>query len=1639
MDAASHQDPDGYGLADPGFAELLHREEDDAQRRELLADALLEFLVRTRSLEPDADTETLTTVESLIAVELNVVLNAGLGVEIALPEFRGATTPRQLADTVLGLLDGVAGERQDGKLVVDVEGRFEPFGLTDLQQAYLLGRGGFFALGNVPAAFYAEIDAVSVDVGRLEVAWNRVVARHDMLRTVFTDDGRQQALPEVPVYRFECHDLRASGEGLAGVGPVLEDIREEIAGRVRDPGQWPLFEIAVTRLDDERTRVHLAIDLLIADAPGIRQLLGEWLALEDGRDLGPAPQISFRDYVRALEGVEDSSRFVRAREYWLQRLPELPGAPELPMRVAPEAVRTARFSSRSLELSSERWAGLRQGALRRGLTPSMALCWAYAAVLRTWSASDDFTLNVTVNERLPLHPDIDQVIGEYTSQILVAFQVSDTSHVRDQIATLQDRFWRDFEHRAFSGVQVLRELARSEDGTRTTMPFVFDAVLGQDFAEADLPTWLRGLPYVLATAPQVALECQVFELGGSLRVNWAVVEELFPSGLIDSAFAAFARLLERMADDDGFWDVSRLALVDSVDLSAREEANRTGGSLVSGLLHGLGGSLRERGDAVAVIAGDRSLTYGELDRHAARIGRHLQCSGVVPNTLVAVVMEKGWQQPVAALGVLQSGAAYLPIDASWPVERVHRLLERGGCRIALTQRHLRDSLVWPADVAVLAVDDDSVWPCDDSPLTSAAGPEDLAYVIFTSGSTGEPKGVMIDHRGAVNTVADVNDRFRVTSADRVLGLSSLSFDLSVWDIFGTFAAGAALVLPASDAGRDPARWLAQMHAHGITMWNTVPALMEMLVEHSTAHDETFDELRLVLLSGDWIPLGLAGRVRALAPQAEVVSLGGATEASIWSIYHVIGDLAPAWRSVPYGRPLGNQTFHVLDAALDPVPTWVPGELFIGGTGLARGYWADVDKTNERFITHPVTGERLYRTGDLGRYHPDGTIEFLGRNDHQVKVNGYRIELGEIETTITTHPHVKDSIVTATNNHLTAYLTTTTPSTIDADACIADVRAALSAVLPDYMIPRSFVLLDSLPLSANGKVDRGALPVPVTQAGGGTLSPGVLDPGSAHGTEPRNDIERRLGEIWREVLGLESVGIHDDFGQLGGDSLLALRVIGRAADSGLALTARQFFEHPTIAGLAGAATLAAPRTADVQAEVAGDVPLLPAQARLLAGLDASVARHHNYALLFELEEPLEKVALRVALRTIVGRHDALRTGFVHGPEGWRQRVAAVNEVPAVPFEWLDLTDLSTEEQDRAVEDLAQQSQRSFTLAAPPLLRVLYFDRGRDRRPVLLAVAHWLVVDNYSLRLVLEELFAAHAQIVETGHAELPPPTLPASAWARQVTRHAQRLAKTAAAPTPPREGPPHYGVARDAVTLIDVLEAPATARLRDRLLATATMGDVLLAALARSVRTSGLGESTRVDVDGHGRSATLPSTGGAADLSRTVGRLSVRYQLEVHGTADATEAVLSAAAARGARSNGGLDDEVATHGTVAEVDGLPAPASEFAFNYLGSVDELYAIPGLRPSALRPGPLVDPDTPVRHRFDVLCGKVQGELLIGVTCPEADRPEAERLLKNLLAELRGTDESAKASPASDERDTAGSALAASFRRWLAPACAE
>ncbi|NEO79695.1 amino acid adenylation domain-containing protein [Moorena sp. SIO4G3] len=1067
-------------------------------------------------------------------------------------------------------------------LIPAPEERYQPFPLNAIQQAYWIGRNGFFDLGNIATHVYIELDCENLNLERVNQAWMQLIEHHEMMRMVVLADGNQQILEQVPPYEIEVLDL--SGESPQTIASELENIRNQMSHQVLATNQWPLFDLRAARLNEQWCRLYIDIDMLILDGLSFYMLFEQWAQLykEPESEL-PATEISFRDYVLAELALKDSPQYLRSQQYWFNRLDELPPAPEMPQAKITSAITNPRFKTHTAGLSTTNWQQLKHKARKADLSPSGVLLSAFAYILNYWSKSPKFTINLTIFNRLPLHPQVNELLGDFTSNILLAVDHSQAVPFISRAQKLQKLLWVDLEHRYINGVEVQRELHRR--GRSQPMGVVFTSMLGFEYLVDERLGRRLGLDefgeevYKVGTTPQVWLDNVVAEKNGALIFNWYAVEALFPEGLIDKMFEAYCDLLQQLATSDEPWMETYFQLLPTAQLALQAQVNQTTQSLPEGLLHGLFvENVKVQGQEIAVISPQKSLTYEELYQRSHQLGDGLRKLEVKPNELVAVVMEKGWEQVVGVLGILMSGGAYLPIDPALPQERQWYLLEQAEVKQVLTQTHLKQSLSWPEGINCWSVDSEELAVENPTPLEPVQTPEDLAYVIYTSGSTGLPKGVMIDHRGAVNTILDINQRFEVRASDRVLALANLNFDLSVYDIFGVLGAGGTIVMPPPEAAKDPACWIELIETHQVTLWNSVPPLMQMLVEHLFGTSRVpIEGLRVVMLSGDWLPVDLPEKIQSLWPNVQVMSLGGATEASIWSIGYKIEKVDPNWKSIPYGKPLLNQRFYVLNELMEARPVWVPGQLYIGGVGLAKGYWKNEEKTKASFITHPVTQERLYKTGDLGRYLPDGNIEFLGREDFQIKINGYRVELGEIEAALKQFPGIKEAIVTTIgdseqNKRLIAYAVlkqqpVTTENQIEEQDKISQLDQDLNSVsqqlrkylrqrLPEYMVPFKYVILEAFPLTANGKVDRKRLPEPQVE----TMTTTKYIP-------PQTKIEQQITAVWREVLQMEKVGIHDIFFEIGGNSVHIIRVHSKLQELlGIELKVVDLFTNPTVHSL-----------------------------------------------------------------------------------------------------------------------------------------------------------------------------------------------------------------------------------------------------------------------------------------------------------------------------------------------------------------------------------------------------------------------------------------------------------------------------------------
>lgn len=881
----------------------------------------------------------------------------------------------------------------------------ESFPLTPVQHAYLVGRSPQQTLGGVGCHLYQEFDGVGLDPDRLESAVRRLVHRHPMLAVAFRSDGSQVRLPEPTWKGVVRHDLRVLDKSACQA--ALLELRERLSHQLLDveAGRCISFDLAL--LPDGRHRLLTGIDLLVADAASYTQLFDELAGMVAGRELPPLdPDYDFCSYLQHRQRISEVDR-EDARHYWLARLDSLPPSPGLPLACDPAQLVCVRIRRRARRLDPVQWENFKRHAGEAGLTPTMALATCFGAVLSRWSGQSRLLINLTLFDRQPLHPAVAQMVADFTNVLLLDMQCEG-----ENFATLasenQQVFAAAYEHHDYSGVEVMRELKKRGRHPHGA-PIVFTSTLGRPLLGDSLGDALGEPGWGVSQTPQVWIDHMALEQGGSALLQWDCNEALFPAGLLDTLFAHYLAWVERLCADPEAW---RRPLPDALPVShqrARRRANATAAPLPDATLHeAFFAAANTHGEKMAIALGDVQFGHAELAARARGLSLRVREAGVAAGARVGICMPKSIGQAVAALAVLHAGATYVPIAPDQPPARIAQICAGADLSLLLVCAEDVQSESYAPELLRIAWQ--QALPMAVLPPVPVA-PDQAAYIIYTSGSTGQPKGVVVSHRAALNTCQDVNRRYGVGTGDRVLALSALHFDLSVYDLFGVLGAGGGVVLVEESQRRDPATWCELIARYDVTLWNTVPALFDMLLTYAEAFElDAPSRLRLVLLSGDWVGLDLPARYRAYAPSGRFIALGGATEAAIWSNAYEVSEVPAHWRSIPYGMPLANQRYRVVDALGRDCPDWVEGELWIGGAGVALGYFNDPERTRAQFVD---TAEvRWYRTGDIGRYWPDGTLEFLGRRDKQIKIGGYRIELGEIDAALARVEGVKTGLALA---------------------------------------------------------------------------------------------------------------------------------------------------------------------------------------------------------------------------------------------------------------------------------------------------------------------------------------------------------------------------------------------------------------------------------------------------------------------------------------------------------------------------------------------------------------------------------------------------------------------------------------------------
>ncbi|MBU2699290.1 amino acid adenylation domain-containing protein [Sporomusaceae bacterium BoRhaA] len=1252
---------------------------------------------------------------SLRAITLLSRMSEEFGIEIPLKEIFKAQTIKELVRYM-----------KDAKKVSypvypekipDWKNLHMPFPLTEIQAAYLLGRGDYFELGGVASHWYIEIET-SLDLERFNRSLQKVVKRHPMLRAIVLPNGKQKILEKVPDYKIRIEDLN-SVDADAQQLRILKE-RERMSHYVFKTDQWPLFEFKAFKLSNEISYLFIGFDLIIADAASMKIINKELMDfyMNPEREL-PEIEFSFRDYILAYEEFKHSTVYAEDKKYWLSKLNDFPSAPNLPLKCDPQEITKPHFKRHQYLFSEKEWDSIKLCAQELNITPAALLCTAYAEVMAFWSNQPRLVINSTIFHRNPFHKDINNIVGEFTPTMLLDINFEEKSF-REKAKDVHNTLMEALEHRHYDGISLIREIAKQNNlgNTKTIMPVVFTSML---FDIKDLER-IGEIKMAISQTPQVFIDNQIAENNGNLLVTWDYVEELFDKDDINAMFKQYIDRISSLIVQRK----EQVLKVKEQDQLLINQYNQTTEQIFPTTLHQLFIEQAQRTpDKPAVMLGEESITYQELHERSNQVARYLKEKGVSRNDYIGVMVYRRIETIFNILGILKAGAAYVPIEPEYPAERQQYILKNSSCRMLLI----------PEDY-----DDKNMGQYSVEPIGVASDPEDIAYAIYTSGSTGRPKGVVITHKAATNTIIDINQKFSVNDDDRIIGLSSMCFDLSVYDIFGALSAGALLVMVPDQ--KDVMNLIAVMKKQKITIWNSVPAIMDMLVENlddnSEKDEQTFywspfqdkvikykknENLRLVLLSGDWIPLKLPEKTRDYFINAEVISLGGATEASIWSIYYPILEVHGNWKSIPYGIPLANQQFYVLNYEMNFCPIGVPGELYIGGAGVAKGYLNDEEKTKIAFINHPQLGY-LYKTGDYGVMHKAGYIEFLGRKDQQVKIRGYRIELGEIENRLLEHELVNNVVVVSfidenKQKYLCAYIVA------DQKLSIAGLREYIAKVLPNYMIPSCFVQLKEIPLTANGKIDKKSLPQPE----------GNIGVGAAY-VAPQDETEEKMAELWKEILGVEKVGIEDDFFELGGHSLKAITLVAKINQKfGIEVPLQEIFKSSTIKKLVRYMDGGAKRAKYEAIEPIAKqdyYPLSSAQKRMciLNQLDSdSIA--YNFPVAFKVEGYLDKKRFEETLRKIIKRHETLRTSFeLIGGEP----VQRIHDNIDFKIDYIQST-------DQNISDIIKKFIRPFDLSIAPLLRVSLVELSKNRCLILFDLHH-IIGDGVSEGILIKELVSLY---------------------------------------------------------------------------------------------------------------------------------------------------------------------------------------------------------------------------------------------------------------------------------------------------------
>lgn len=1454
----------------------------------------------------------------------------------------------------------------------------------------------------------------SLDAEGLRQAIVAIVNRHEILRTTFEYLPVESRLVQVvwPEFQPPLERISLAGCDLQEQEDEVKRLFDEMKRKPFNFARGPLWRIQAIELSEDQYVLLASIAALCGDSATLAQLLSELAdacpedAYSDGERFEPLQYADFAQWQR--EALESDETEV-GRRYWRRKDLSADLALDLPF-LASRSV-PAAFTPAMVPCPLDRAKAAQLAGISRSfeVPPSVFLLSAWIALL--WRLTGVCHSHVGVRSDGRKYAELDEALGLFAGYLPVECDLESHSRfeeiLRSVRQSLEESFtWQD----CFTWERVI---GRETEHRRPPFCSALFELVGQPASSQRGKTAFRFADrYECIERYEVKLACIEKADGPDLELHYdagrfdAEGIRRLGEALRVMLEAAIANPSARIGELPLLGESERQHLLFELNDSPACDA-------AEGVIHTLFEKQVERTpDAIAVVYEDRRVSYAALNRRANCLAQALRRRGVRADVLVALCAERGIDMVVGLLAVLKAGGAYVPLDAGYPKDRLAYMLEDSRVTLMLTQSWLAKAMS-PLNVEMIHLDAEweSPGPLSAADAASAVSPQNLVYVIYTSGSTGKPKGVAVEHRQLVNYSSGIASRLKVREGEGHAALSTLAADLGNTAIFPALLTGGCLHVISPEAVQDAWALGDYFENHFIDYLKITPSHLAAL--HASRGGVAVRPRRTLILGGEAASTVWVRQLQETQPACKVINHYGPTETTVGALaYEVKADESggePS-ASLPLGPPLANALVYILDDGLNALPVGVTGEIYLGGAGVSRGYLNRPELTASRFLPNPFArqaGSRLYRTGDRARRRADASIDFLGRFDHQVKIRGFRIELGEIEAVLAEHPLVRNAVVLARedrpgNKRLVAYIDARGGTAVEPEAIWGYLRNRL----PEYMVPSDYVLLPALPLTANGKVDRQALPAPETREP-------VLE---ADFAAPRTEVEAHLSHIWAEVLGLDRVSVGANFFRLGGDSILSIQIVSRAREAGYQLTARDIFERQTIAELAKVVGKHRIPLAE-QGPVSGEVSLTPIQRRFFEqGL--ADPHHWNQSLLLEARQPLSANLLAAMLQRLLAHHDSLRLRFTGNGTTVRQVYSRPDE--ELPYAQIDLAALTELRQRLTVEVLAAEAQASLNLSEGPLLRMLHFQFGGGRPDWLLIVIHHLAVDVVSWHVLLEDLQTVYRQFAEGQPAALPAKTASYQQWAQQLIEYAQSpevlrqsdywlsdaTEIAAALPAELCGGTNSEGSARTVTVSLDeqatealLREIPEVYRVQ--------VEDVLLTALVQAFACWTGSAKLLVDLESHGRHDLLPGL----DISRTVGWFTTRFPVQL----DAGESTAPGAVLRSIKEQlRKLPQHGTGYGLLRYLSGDAGVAArlrarqqaQISFNYVGQFDQVFSnsslFSGRRELVARN---YSPRAARAHLLELIGHVAQGRLQFAFRYSENihRRETIERLGRDFLAALR------------------------------------